>query len=47
MMGFDNLDFTLSKFRSLCSAVAKHYPTLTIAEYTMLFDMQEGKDEMR
>ncbi len=27
------LDFTLSKFRSLCSAVAQHYPTLTLAEY--------------
>jgi hypothetical protein len=28
-----NLDFTLSKFRSLCSAIAQHYPTLTLAEY--------------
>ena len=27
------LDFTLSKFRSLCSSVAQHYPTLTLAEY--------------
>ncbi len=27
------LDFTLSKFRSLCSVVAQHYPTLTLAEY--------------
>ncbi len=27
------LDFTLSKFRRLCSAVAQHYPTLTLAEY--------------
>ena len=27
------LDFTLSKFRSLCSAVAQHYPTLTLSEY--------------
>ncbi len=27
------LDFTLPKFRSLCSAVAQHYPTLTLAEY--------------
>ena len=27
------LDFTLTKFRSLCSAVAQHYPTLTLAEY--------------
>jgi hypothetical protein len=26
------LDFTLTKFRSLCSAVAQHYPTLTLAE---------------
>jgi len=26
-------DFTLSKFRSLCSSVAQHYPTLTLAEY--------------
>lgn len=28
-----SLDFTLSKFRRLCSAVAQHYPTLTLAEY--------------
>ncbi len=28
-----SLDFTLSKFRPLCSAVAQHYPTLTLAEY--------------
>lgn len=28
-----NLDFTISKFRSLCSAVAQHYPTQTLAEY--------------
>ena len=27
------LDFTLTKFRSLCSAVAQRYPTLTLAEY--------------
>jgi len=27
------LDFTLTKFRFLCSAVAQHYPTLTLAEY--------------
>ncbi|MCZ7381937.1 MAG: hypothetical protein O8C64_10290 [Candidatus Methanoperedens sp.] len=27
------LDFTLSKFRRLSSAVAQHYPTLTLAEY--------------
>jgi hypothetical protein len=27
------LDFTLTKFRSLCSAVAQHYPTLTLSEY--------------
>ncbi len=27
------LDFTLSKFRRLCSAVTQHYPTLTLAEY--------------
>jgi hypothetical protein len=27
------LDFTLTKFRSLCTAVAQHYPTLTLAEY--------------
>ena len=27
------LDFTLSKFRSLCTCVAQHYPTLTLAEY--------------
>ncbi|MCZ7381940.1 MAG: hypothetical protein O8C64_10305 [Candidatus Methanoperedens sp.] len=27
------LDFTLSKFRSLCLAVAQHYPTPTLAEY--------------
>jgi hypothetical protein len=27
------IDFTLSKFRSLCSTVAQHYPTLTLAEY--------------
>jgi hypothetical protein len=27
------LDFTLSKFRSLCSTIAQHYPTLTLAEY--------------
>ncbi|MCZ7403914.1 MAG: hypothetical protein O8C67_03155 [Candidatus Methanoperedens sp.] len=28
-----NLDFTLSKFRPLCSSVAQNYPTLTLAEY--------------
>jgi hypothetical protein len=28
-----HLDFTLSKFRSLCCAVAENYPTLTLAEY--------------
>jgi hypothetical protein len=28
-----HLDFTLSKFRSLCSSVAENYPTLTLAEY--------------
>ncbi len=28
-----NLDFTLTKFRSLCTSVAKHYPTITLAEY--------------
>jgi hypothetical protein len=28
-----NLDFTLSKFRSLCTCVAQHYPTLTFSEY--------------
>ncbi|MCZ7395495.1 MAG: hypothetical protein ABOK23_13315 [Candidatus Methanoperedens sp.] len=28
-----NLDFTLPKFRSLCTCVAQHYPTLTLAEY--------------
>ena len=27
------LDFTVTKFRSLCSCVAQHYPTLTLAEY--------------
>jgi len=27
------LDFTLTKFRFLCSAVAQHYPTMTLAEY--------------
>ena len=27
------LDFTLTTFRSLCSAVAQHYPTLTLAKY--------------
>ncbi len=26
-------DFTLKKFRSLCSAIAGNYPTLTLAEY--------------
>jgi hypothetical protein len=26
-------DFTLTKFRSLCSCVAQHYPTLTLLEY--------------
>jgi hypothetical protein len=26
-------DFTLSKFRSLCTSVAQHYPTLTLVEY--------------
>ncbi|KCZ72209.1 hypothetical protein ANME2D_01613 [Candidatus Methanoperedens nitroreducens] len=28
-----SLDFTLTKFRALCSAIAQHYPTLTLAEY--------------
>ncbi len=27
------LDFTLTKFRSLCTCVAQHYPTLTLADY--------------
>ncbi|MDO8726860.1 MAG: hypothetical protein Q7J35_12395 [Candidatus Methanoperedens sp.] len=27
------LDFTLSKFRRLCTCVAQHYPTLTLSEY--------------
>jgi len=27
------LDFTLSKFRSLCCAVAQYYPAMTLAEY--------------
>jgi hypothetical protein len=27
------LDFTLTKFRSLCTSVAQHYPTLTLSEY--------------
>ncbi len=26
-------DFTLQKFRSLCSAIAQNYLTLTLAEY--------------
>ncbi|PWB50020.1 MAG: hypothetical protein C3F06_13020 [Candidatus Methanoperedenaceae archaeon] len=33
-----SLDFTLTKFRSLCCAVAQHYPTLTLSEYF------QGKD---
>jgi len=33
-----SLDFTLTKFRSLCTCVAQHYPTLTLAEYF------QGKD---
>jgi len=32
------LDFTLAKFRRLCTCVAQHYPTLTLAEYF------QGKD---
>lgn len=28
-----NLDFTLTKFRDLCSAISRNYPTLTLAEY--------------
>jgi hypothetical protein len=28
-----HLDFTLTKFRRLCSAVAENYLTLTLAEY--------------
>jgi hypothetical protein len=27
------LDFTLTKFRSLCTSVAQHYPTPTLEEY--------------
>ncbi|MDO8726862.1 MAG: hypothetical protein Q7J35_12405 [Candidatus Methanoperedens sp.] len=27
------LDFTLTKFRSLCTSIAQHYPTLTLSEY--------------
>jgi hypothetical protein len=27
------LDFTLTKFRFLCSTIAQRYPTLTLAEY--------------
>ncbi|PWB50023.1 MAG: hypothetical protein C3F06_13035 [Candidatus Methanoperedenaceae archaeon] len=33
------LDFTLTKFRSLCCAVAQHYPTLTLSEYFQGKDM--------
>ncbi len=33
MFDLNNLDFTLHKFRQLCSAVAMYYPTLTMAEY--------------
>ncbi len=32
------LDFTLTKFRPLCTSVAQHYPTLTLSEYF------QGKD---
>src|SRR5659263_680383 len=32
------LDFTLAKFRRLCTCVAQHYPVLTLAEYF------QGKD---
>jgi len=38
-MFLDNLDFTLTKFRSLCTHVAQHYPTLTLAEYFQGKDM--------
>ena len=33
------LDFNLLKFRSRCSAVAQHYPTLTLAEYSLGEDL--------
>jgi len=33
MMSFDNLDFTIHKFRRLCEAIAGTYPTVTMAEY--------------
>ncbi len=33
LLNSDRLDFTLWKFSKLCSAMAQHYPTLTLAEY--------------
>lgn len=33
MLKIDSFDFTFTKFRSLCTSVAQHYPTLTLAEY--------------
>lgn len=32
-MGFDNLDFTIQKFHSLCETIAGTYQTITMAEY--------------
>jgi hypothetical protein len=41
------LDFTLSKFRSLCSIIAQHYPTLTLAEYFEAVALPESFAMMR
>ncbi len=42
-----NLDFTLSKFRSLCTCVAQHYPTLTLSEYFEGAELPEKFSMMR
>lgn len=32
-MNFENLDFTIHKYRRACEAIVKHYSTITMAEY--------------
>jgi hypothetical protein len=40
-------DFTLTKFRSLCTCVSQHYPTLTLTEYFEGAALPESFDMMR
>lgn len=42
-----NIDFTLTKFRDLCAAVAHNYPTLTMTEYFSGKELPESFAIMR